>query len=544
MNLLPVARRELLLAARRDRTYYGRMLAAAGALLVFLFFRPWARLAGLSGGRETFLALTSLANWLCLAVGLQLTADAISRERREGTLGLLFLSHLSGWDVVLGKLAACATQALYGLLATMPVLALSLLAGGVTAGEFWWAVLVLVNTLFFGACLGLAISAVATDPRATRNAGTGALLLCWLGLPALTHALPVLGVSAAWAAWLPRLSPLTALGSGLMGSAGPNTGAVAALGISHLEAWVFLTVAAGLIARAWHERPASRTRRRWQDWWRRVQLGSPEVRAARRRRLLEEGAFYWLFARQRWKPVWAPLALVLVLTALAAAGWLEGEVMPPLGVAVILGFAWHVLLKFWIAGEAASVLVRHRQEGTFELLLSTPLTVQDILAGQFRALRRQFGPTVLATALFTVAYPLLWAGLDPEWDRETAEMAVPLALLAAVGLVGDAYTLASLASWRALAARRPQHAAGSAVFRVLLLPWLVLSFFALAGFAGGFAVAVMLWVLVGFVSDSLWIVYSRDRLLSDFRAAAVGQLKEASPPAGLPDEIKNPAAVE
>lgn len=544
MNLLPVARRELLLAARRDRTYYGRMLAAAVALMVLLFFRPWARLAGLSGGRETFWMLTSLANWLCLAVGLQLTADAISRERREGTLGLLFLSHLSGWDVVLGKLAACAAQAFYGLLATMPVLALSLLAGGVTAGEFWWTVLVLVNTLFFGACLGLAISAAAADPRPARNASIGALLLCWLGLPALANALPVLGGPAAVAAWLPRLSPLTALGLSPMGSGSLNTGAVVALGISHIEAWMFLAVAAVLTAHVWHERPASRTRRRWQDWWRRFQLGSPEVRAARRRRLLEHGAFYWLFARQRWKPVWPPMALGLVLTALGAAWWLEGEVMPPWGVAMILGFAWHVLLKFWIAGEAASVLVRHRQEGTFELLLSTPLTVRDILAGQFRALRRQFGPTVLATALLTAMYPLIWAALDPEWDRETAEVAVPLALLVAVGLVGDAYALAWLASWRALAARRHQHAAGSAVFRVLLLPWLVLSVLALGSMGGGFAMVVMLWVIVGFVSDSLWIVYSRDRLLSDFRAAAVGEPKETSPPAGLLGEMKNPAVVE
>lgn len=544
MNLLPVARRELLLAARRDRTYYGRMLTAAVALLVFLFFRPWARLAGFSGGRETFLVLTSLANWLCLAVGLHLTADAISRERREGTLGLLFLSHLSGWDVVLGKLAACGTQAFYALLAAMPVLALPFLAGGVNPGEFWWAMLVLVNTLFFGASLGLVISAVAADPRATRNASTGALLLCWLGLPALANALPVLGGSTVVAAWLPRLSPLTALGLSPMGSGGLSPGAVAALGISHLEAWMFLAGAAWLTARVWHERPTGRTRRRWQDWGRRFQLGSPEVRAARRRRLLEEGAFYWLFARQRWKPVWPPVGLGLVLIALAVVWWLEGQAKPPLGVAIILGFAWHVLLKFWIAGEAASVLAQHRQEGTFELLLSTPLTVRDILAGQFRALRRQFGPTVLATALLTAAYPLLWAALDPEWDRETADVAVPLALLAAVGLMGDAYTLAWLASWRALAARRHQHAAGSAVFRVLLLPWLVLSVIALGGMGGGFAAVVMLWVIVGFVSDSLWIVYSRDRLLSDFRAAAVGQLKEASSPAGLRDEIKNPAAVE
>lgn len=544
MNLLPVAHRELRLAARRDRTYYGRMLAAGAALAVFLLFRPWARLAGFSGGRETFVLLSTLANWWCLMAGVYLTAEAISRERQDGTLGFLFLSHLTGWDVVLGKLAAYATQAFYGLLAAMPVLALSFLAGGVTAGEFWWALLALVNTLFFGASLGLVISAAGAEPRTTRNAATGAVLLCWLGLPALANALPGLGAPAAAAAWLPRLSPLTALGLNPVGPGGVNTGAAAALVISHLEAWLFLAAAAWLTARVWRERPAGRARRRWWNWWRNFQLGGPRIRAARRQRLLERGAFYWLFARRRWKPV-GPLALVgLGLVALAIAWWDEGGAAPPLSVAVLLGFTLHVLLKFWIAGEAASVLVQHRREGTFELLLSTPLTVRDILSGQFRALRRQFGPAVLVTALLTAGYPLMWSLLDPEWDRDTGEVAVPIALLASAALVGDVWTLVWLATWRALAARRYQHAAGSAVFRVLVLPWLVLILLALGSIRGGLAMAIMLWVIVGFVSDFLWIVYSRDRLLSDFRAAAAGLLREVAPPVGWPDGSKNRAVAE
>lgn len=529
MNLLPVARRELGLAARRDRTYYGRMLTAGAALLVWLFSQPWTRLTGQSGGREIFGVLTGLANWLCLAGGLHLTADAISRERREGTLGLLFLSHLSGWDVVLGKLAAHATLAFYGLLATMPVLALPLLAGGVTAGEFWWAMLVLVNTLFFGASLGLAISTACSEPGTARNAALGALLWFWLGLPSLARALPLLGMSPAMATWLPRLSPLTALGLNPGVGGALNNGAAAALVISHLEGWVFLAAAAAWSARIWRERPAGRARRGWQAGWRNFQLGGPAARAARRSRLLDQGAFYWLFTRQRWKPVWPPVALGLVLMALAAIWGLEGEPGPPLGAALILGYAWHVLLKFWIAGEAAGVLVRHRLEGTFELLLSTPLTVRDIVAGQFRALRRQFGPTVLATALFTAGYPVVWALTDPDWSRAAAEVASPVALLAAAGLMCDAYALAWLASWRALAARRAQHAAGSAVFRVLLLPWLVLLFLAFGGAFRDFVAALVYWVFVGGVSDFLWIVYARDRLLSDFRTAAAGLLKEPAP---------------
>ena len=38
--------------------------------------------------------------------GVFLTADCLSEEKREGTLGLLFLTDLRGHDVALGKLLA------------------------------------------------------------------------------------------------------------------------------------------------------------------------------------------------------------------------------------------------------------------------------------------------------------------------------------------------------------------------------------------------------------------------------------------------------
>ena len=64
----------------------------------------------------------------CLFSGRISTADCLSEEKREGTLGLLFLTDLKGYDVVLGKLAATSVSAFYGLLAALPVLAVPVLA--------------------------------------------------------------------------------------------------------------------------------------------------------------------------------------------------------------------------------------------------------------------------------------------------------------------------------------------------------------------------------------------------------------------------------
>ena len=93
----------------------------------------------------------------CLAYGRRSTADCLSQEKREGTLGLLFLTDLKGHDVVLGKLVATSVRGFYGLLAVFPVLAVPLLLGGTTSGEFWRVVLVLMDTFLFSLAIGILV---------------------------------------------------------------------------------------------------------------------------------------------------------------------------------------------------------------------------------------------------------------------------------------------------------------------------------------------------------------------------------------------------
>src|SRR5690242_21503418 len=108
-------------------------------MLLFGAFVPFPSRVG---GRM-FATLSFLIAIFCGLEGLRYTADCLSEEKREGTLGLLFLTDLKGYDVVLGKLAATSLNALYGLIAIIPVLAIPLLLGGVSIGEFWRMTLVL-----------------------------------------------------------------------------------------------------------------------------------------------------------------------------------------------------------------------------------------------------------------------------------------------------------------------------------------------------------------------------------------------------------------
>src|SRR5436190_11229757 len=168
MTVLPIVGRELRVAARRPGTYWLRVTAAFVAIAVF----GWMLLTLLRDqvpsavhGRYLFRTLFGFAFGYCLFIGARLTADCLSEEKRDGTLGLLFLTDLKGYDVVLGKLAASSVDSIYALLAILPVISLPVQLGGVSAGELWQSALVLLNTIFFSLAVGLLVSTLSRNER-------------------------------------------------------------------------------------------------------------------------------------------------------------------------------------------------------------------------------------------------------------------------------------------------------------------------------------------------------------------------------------------
>jgi len=184
MTFLPIVDRELCVAARRWVTYWGRALFALFAIVIGLFFylaHYWA--GSLTFSQNLFGGLVWLAIIYCLFSGLGFTADCLSEEKREGTLGLLFLTDLKGHDVILGKLAATSLSGFYALLAIFPILAVPLLLGGITPGEFWREVLVLANTALFSLAAGIFISALSRRRRKARAGAFFLLLLFTVAFP-------------------------------------------------------------------------------------------------------------------------------------------------------------------------------------------------------------------------------------------------------------------------------------------------------------------------------------------------------------------------
>src|SRR5439155_20551509 len=107
ITVLAIVDRELRVAARRPATYRirsGAVLATLALITWKLFNFAWQNAPVSQQGRSLFITLSVLAFAYCLLAGVRATSDCISEEKREGTLGLLFLTDLKGIDVTLGKL--------------------------------------------------------------------------------------------------------------------------------------------------------------------------------------------------------------------------------------------------------------------------------------------------------------------------------------------------------------------------------------------------------------------------------------------------------
>jgi ABC-type transport system involved in multi-copper enzyme maturation permease subunit len=482
MHLLPVAARELRVAARRGRTYWGRFGMGLGTILVggWLWLVFSLGNPGVPGGTGIilFTVLATVAFLHCLAAGLY-TVDAISREKREGTLGLLFLTDLRGHDVLAGKLVATGIHALLALAAIVPVLTVCLLLGGISAQVLTRTVLVLLNVLGLSLACGLFVSTLSRDARVAVSSFVLVMLLLCLGWPLLGYLELELirkGVTEDMRPWFLLPSPIMAFASAFSNGTALWRGAPRdpywwSMGLLQVLTWTFLAAAARWIPRVWQEKE-----KRGIGWWidrglRWLDYGSPADRRQRRTQLLDLNPVCWLSSRERWRTpaVWGVLAV-------AAGGWAFGYyqvgrdwLTPP--VAIGMALCVHGVFKYWLTTEACRRFAEDRATGAFELMLSTAMTVRRILGGRWLALLRTFGWAWLVLAVIDLGLLTL--------TLRTADGMVGRQELTAVFLAGIAflgvhfYALGWVGMWRGLTAKSLNQAVSLTVAHVLIWPWLI-----------------------------------------------------------------------
>ncbi len=474
MTFLPVVDRELRLAARRRATYWTRLLFAivcAGIVGLVLMF-AWAARGGTSGiGSGLFLFLTLLALGFSAFTGVFLTADCLSEEKREGTIGLLFLTDLKGYDVVLGKLLATSVPAIYGVLAVFPVLAITLTMGGVTAGEFWRMTLVFMNTLFFSLSVGMLVSSVSQEENRARTGAVGLILLVGAGLPLVESVLNLTGVVGRFVVALP--SPLTAWRLAFDSSYRVWGGSFWVSFLwTHGLSWSFLIFASVLLPRLWRQKEDMIPRTARPTTKGDTMLAE---RAMKRTELLKVHPVYWLNSRRNARPWITWVATVLAWVAVL----LPIGLVPGMGTSTtplfFLSFPFANLLltapaRIEVGIQASRFFAEARRTGALELLLCTPLTTEEIVRGHWLTLRRQFLAPVaamVALVLVLLVFGVVEAGRD---EILFALFMGGKCLFLVAAFIADVLAAGWVGMLVGLIAKKPSQAPGLTVLYTVALP--------------------------------------------------------------------------
>jgi ABC-type transport system involved in multi-copper enzyme maturation permease subunit len=358
--ILPVALREIRLAAHRPRTFRIRafspliLLSVSAALICFL---PLTGKPSFTGP-ELFSVLFRIAYGFCLVTGLAATVDCISEEKREGTLGLLFLTRVKAFDIILGKVTSAALVTGAMLVASLPNLALPVLLGGITLAQVAEGIMMLAATLVFSLSLGAFISTVAND--SLQRLMLMAFILPFYGFvarsPSIVTSLSILLFAAAtWA--LPCI---------------------------------------------------------WQRSQNFKKIGLP-IRPALRKKLLGKNPIFWLGTRAWFGSVGFLVALALAVSLVPVAQRYNWGLAPnPLVPYAITGIAWFglvVLLQLFmlllIAAKSCQWISETRQAGLLDLLAGTPLRPSEIFRGHWLSLLHH-SVAPLLTTIVALGILLVW----------------------------------------------------------------------------------------------------------------------------------------
>ena len=329
-----------------------------------------------------------------MSAGLFFTSDCVSEEKREGTLGFLFLTDLRGYDVVLGKLLATSLRCMFGLVAIFPVLAITQLMGGVEATQFWKTLLALVNALFISLAGGLFVSAISRDSQKALGGTLLLLLLLMFGGPMAD------GTMAAVQKHVFR--PIFTLASPayvfLAAGRWRDPTFWPGLLTNQIIAWTLMGLACVLVPRTWQQRRTRHTaaQKGWSYAWR---YGCLTRRAALRRKLMSRNPVLWLACRERWQSaaVWVITTLVVIFFLGALGASLAWDVPSELWIMwSFVGGALTLMFYLGTASQAGRFFVEARRSGLIELMLAAPLGGKEIVHGQWRALVRLFAvPAIL-----------------------------------------------------------------------------------------------------------------------------------------------------
>jgi hypothetical protein len=224
--------------------------------------------------------------------------------------------------------------------------------------------------------------------------------------------------------------------------------------------------------------------------------------------------------------MWSTLALI-------GAAWLWGWgelksdwLSQP--VYILTAIVLHVLIKGFMANEASRTLADERQQGTLELLLSTPLSITRIVSGHRLSVQRLLlGPFTLIVVADII---MMFAGLTESYNLKSRSAWVVVWISGMIVLVADLIALFWVGMWQGLTARDGNRASGNALSQILFLPWVIYALLLMLvsvvmyrsniSDENAWVLAVAGYLVLSLAVDVILGNRARLRLLLDFREMA------------------------
>ena len=429
LPLNPIAVRLIQNASRRRKHLYVRAGYLAVLILVLLWILIFEGGAGgaasyrelAQAGASSFTLIAYLQIGLICILSPVFMASAIAQEANPKTWDILLTTPLGAAQIVLGNLIGRLYFILALLLASLPLFALTQYFGGVPGNAIFSSYLV-------AGCTALVVGAVAIALSVSRLAGRRSVfafyvaVVTYLALTATADAIVrTRGGGAAGGngvTWFTGINPFLSLSALLNPRTYPRADAAELSGLRELflarpitafcvlsaNISVVLLAISTFTVRAGGLQTLAGTRSTKRVPWYRRMMGlgaaNAEFRPPRTvgmnpiawREATARNATFWRILG-RWSFVAAGAAIGVVVIILFHRGTLNARDFR----LTLQGLMWMeaAVISLIAINTAATAVSREREDGTLDLLLTTPMTPAVYLAGKLKGLVASLLPLIL-----------------------------------------------------------------------------------------------------------------------------------------------------
>jgi len=475
----PILAGELKAVVRRKRTFIIRMVYIGLCFLVVystaknLTKSPSFMRSSIGIIIFTYFALTQIIMLLMLTPAL--ASGSIAKEKEEGTLGLLFLTRVSPREIVWGKFSSRLLYVALLVAASLPLLSISFVFGGVSLIQLAIVFLLTGATVILAGAISVYFSTLLERAHTATIATYGVLFFYFFLLPVVLLPLLFLPMVLGLHEIFNYINPLFAMSAAFSWGMGAGADWTMWLGISWNIAFPILLSVLLLRAASRRLHRISFLEKESSKRWGRLRKALKPRRPRRLFSFRKSKAYPLLWRETYIRPASRFRVLVLVAFGLVALCEISYSILilayqgqAVLDPAEIVGTIYLVvfcLLTFVFTALSASLaFVTERERNSWEPLLVTPVSRRSLVWAKFLGTAQDAAPFLLVT-FFHLGLMYL-AQILSGWEF-VGILSVIMATFAFVVALGLVISLGSKRSVRALAA-----GVMSFLGLAFLLPWL------------------------------------------------------------------------